>query len=98
MTDAHVLLQSAWESGHAASVLLVFADWLEEQGDPFAEIIRLLAAEAGTARHSKERTARLKHLRDGVWKTIRRTAWPDMAIQGDVETVSFSWRLDPGRP
>jgi uncharacterized protein (TIGR02996 family) len=55
MNQGQAFLQSAWVSGDDAGILLVFADWLEEQGDPAAEVIRLVAAEAGTARHSKER-------------------------------------------
>jgi uncharacterized protein (TIGR02996 family) len=98
MDQPHAFLQAAWESGDDPAVLLVFADWLEERREPAAEVIRLVAAEAGTARHNKERAARLKQLRDDVWKTIKLTAWPDMAVQGDVGTVGFSRRLDPTSP
>ncbi len=99
MDHSHAFLQSAWESSDDAGVLLIFADWLDERGDgETAEILRLVVAEAGTAQHSKERTARLKRLRDNAWKSIRRTGWPDMAVQGDVGTVAFSRRPDPARP
>jgi uncharacterized protein (TIGR02996 family) len=98
MSQPHAFLQAAWESGDDPAVLLVFADWLEERGDPTAEIIRLVAAEAGTARHSNDRAARLKQLRDSVWKTVRQTTWPDMAVQGEVGAVAFSRRPNPDRP
>jgi hypothetical protein len=81
------------------TVLLVFADWLEERGrGDAAEMLRLVVAEAGTARHSKERTARLSQLRNDLWKMIELTSWPDMAVQGDMGTVAFSRRPDPARP
>jgi uncharacterized protein (TIGR02996 family) len=99
MDHAHAFLQSAWDAGDDATVLLIFADWLDEGGDGnAAEMLRLVVAEAGTARHSKDRGARLKHLRDDAWKSIRRTGWTDMAVQGDVGTVAFSRRPDPARP
>ncbi len=99
MTQAHALLQAAWESGDDASVLLVLADWLEEHDyADTAEVIRLAVAEAGTARHSPGRAARLKELRDGSWKRIKETPWPEMAVQGNHGAVGFSRRLGPGRP
>jgi uncharacterized protein (TIGR02996 family) len=96
MDQPHAFLQAAWESDEEVGVLLVFADWLEERGDPAAEVIRLVAAEAGTARHDRRRAARLRELRADVWKSVRRTSWPGMALQGDHEAVSFSRRLKAG--
>jgi uncharacterized protein (TIGR02996 family) len=88
MTDAHALLQAAWDAGDDATVLLIFADWLEERGHgDAAEMLRLVVAEAGTARHSKDRVTRLKGLRDDAWRTIRRTSWPDMAGYGPIPPV-----------
>src|SRR5262249_34337731 len=98
MDQGHAFLQAAWESSDDAGILLVFADFLEERGDPAAEILRLVAAEVSTARHSRDRAARLKRLRNDVWKTIKLTAWPDMAVQGDVGAIGFSRRPDPDRP
>jgi uncharacterized protein (TIGR02996 family) len=44
MTDEDAFLQTILTSPHDPSPKLVFADWLEERGDPRAELIRLLHA------------------------------------------------------
>ena len=98
MSDAHSLLAAAWQTGDTTP-LLALADLLDEQTDhDTAELIRLTAAAAVTARHSPDRTRRLKQLRDAAWKRARTTAWPDMAVQPDTSAAGFSRRPDPSSP
>jgi uncharacterized protein (TIGR02996 family) len=98
MTERHSFLQSAWEA-EDAGVLLVFADWLQDHGDPgTAELLRLTVEEAGTARYSPERTVRLRSLREEARKATRASAWPHMAVESNSAAVSFSRRLVPERP
>jgi uncharacterized protein (TIGR02996 family) len=42
MRDDQAFLQAMQDNPDDASVRLVFADWLEERGDPRGELIRLL--------------------------------------------------------
>ena len=99
MTDAHALLAAAWAAGGDPTPLLVLADLFDESDEPdAAEALRLVAAEADTARHSAHRTARLKQLREEALRRVRRTSWPDMAVQGNGGAVAFSSRPDPARP
>jgi uncharacterized protein (TIGR02996 family) len=42
MNDEAAFTRAMQEQPHDAALRLVFADWLEEQGDPRAELIRLL--------------------------------------------------------
>ena len=44
MTDAGTLLRAVLAQPEDEAVRLVYADWLEEQGDPRAEFIRLQIA------------------------------------------------------
>jgi len=57
-----------------------------------------VVAEAGTSRHSGERSARLKQLREDAWRRVKNTAWPNMAVQGNAGAATFSRRLNPDRP
>jgi hypothetical protein len=98
MSDSHALLAAAWTTGDTTPLLLL-TDLLDERTDhDTAELIRLTAAEAVTARHSPDRTRRLKQLRDAAWKRARTTAWPDMAVQPDTSAAGFSRRPDPSSP
>jgi uncharacterized protein (TIGR02996 family) len=98
MSDSHSLLAAAWQTGDTTP-LLVLADLLDEHADhDAAELIRLTAADARTARHSPDRGRRLKQLRDGAWQRIRETDWPDMAVQPDTGTAGFSRRPDSSSP
>jgi uncharacterized protein (TIGR02996 family) len=98
MSDAHSLLAACWTTGDTTP-LLVLADLLDERADhDTAELIRLTAADARTARHSPDRGRRLKQLRDGAWQRVRATAWPDMAVQPDTGTAGFSRRPDASSP
>ena len=98
MSDAHSLLAAAWHSSDTTP-LLVLADLLDERADrDTAELLRLITADGRTARSDRTRDRRLRGLRDGVWKQIKQTAWPDMAVQGTHGAASFSRRPDPARP
>lgn len=99
MSDAHAILAAAWDAGEDALPLLVLADLFDEVDQPdAAEVLRLVAAEAGTSRHSGERAARLKQLREQAWQRVRLTSWPNMAVQGNAGAAAFSRRPDPARP
>ncbi len=94
MSNAHGLLQAAWEKADTLP-LLVLADCLDEADEPdAAELIRLTVADATTARHSTERTRRLRHLRNNCWNQITKTEWSEMAVQPDTSSACFSRRVD----
>jgi uncharacterized protein (TIGR02996 family) len=57
MTTEDAFLQAIFASPEDAETRLVFADWLEDRGDPRAEVVRL---EARLARLSAEDTDRLR--------------------------------------
>lgn len=98
MSDAHALLQAAWETGDLLP-LLALADLLDESdGHDTADLIRLTAAEASTARHSADRARRLKRLRGEAWKSVTSTSWPEVAVQPDTSAAGFSRRADPLYP
>lgn len=95
MSDAHAILQTAWETGDTLP-LLVLADYLEERGDQATpHLIRLTVAEATTSRHSAVRTRQLKQLRESAWSRIRESGWPDMGVQPDASFTCFSRRVEP---
>ena len=98
MSDSHSLLAAAWQTGDTPP-LLVLADLLDERADhDTAELLRLITADSRTARNDRTRDQRLRGLRDQVWKRIKGTAWPDMAVQGSGGAASFSRRPDPNLP
>jgi uncharacterized protein (TIGR02996 family) len=71
---------------------LVYADWLEERGDPRAEYLRLvaeLAARAGSQRPSAELRARLRDLSETIGRDWRE------AVGGRFDLVLISVR--PGQ-
>lgn len=95
MSDAHAILQAAWDSGDTLP-LLVLADLFEEGGDQvIPHLIRLTVAEATTARPSAARTRELKQLRESAWSRIRESGWPDMGVQPDASFTCFSRRVEP---
>jgi uncharacterized protein (TIGR02996 family) len=97
-TLGQILFQSAWELADPG-VLLVLADWLDENGDAdTAELLRLSVAESQTGRHSSERTARLRWLRANAQAMLRLTSWPNLGVEGVGEGFSFSRRPDRDRP
>lgn len=99
MSDAHALLTAAWAAGDDTTPLLVLADLFDEVDQPdAAEVLRLVVAEGFTSRHSRERTVRLKQLREQAWRKVKDTGWPSMAVQGDAGAAAFSRRPDPDRP
>ena len=99
MSDAHAILAAAWHSGDDTTPLLVLADLFDELAESAAaEVLRLVVAETGTSRHSSERAARLKQLREDAWRRVKSTNWPSMAIQGNAGAASFSRRPDRDRP
>jgi uncharacterized protein (TIGR02996 family) len=99
MSDAHAILTAAWAAGDDTTPLLVLADLFDEVDQPdAAEVLRLVVAEGFTSRHSRERAARLKQLREDAWRRVKDTAWPNMAVQGNAGAASFSRRPDPDRP
>ena len=76
MTDAHALLQAAWDTRDLAP-LLILADLLDERADAeAAELIRLTVAEASTARSSSIHTRRLVRLQEQAWASVRASGWP----------------------
>lgn len=98
MSDAHSLLAAAWTTGDTTP-LLVLADLLDERADhDTAELLRLITADARTARNDRTRDRRLRQLRDGIWKQIKLTPWPDLSVQGTHGAASFSRRSDPSLP
>jgi uncharacterized protein (TIGR02996 family) len=87
MTRAHAFLRAAWESGEVVH-LLVYADWLDEQGDTdTAELLRLTVEEASTARYCKERTRRLKQLRDKVLEGLKAVHRLVVNVEGRQDVV-----------
>lgn len=99
MSDAHAILAAAWAAGEDTLPLLVLADLFDEVDRPdAAEVLRLVVAEGFTSRHSAERAARLKRLREQAWQRIKESSWPSMAVQGNAGTAAFSRRPDPERP
>lgn len=99
MSDAHAILAAAWAAGDDTTPLLVLADLFDEVDQPAAaEVLRLVVAEGFTSRHSTERTARLKRLREDSWRRVKDTTWPSMAVQGNAGAAAFSRRPAPDRP
>ncbi len=98
MSESHSLLAAAWTTGDTTP-LLVLADLLDERADhDTAELLRQITADGRTARNDRDRDRRLRQLRDGIWKRIKPTGWPDMAAQGSGGAANFSRRPDPSRP
>jgi len=97
MSESHHLLAAAWQTGDTTP-LLVLADLLDERADhDTAELLRLTAAEAVTARNDRTRDRRLRQLRDQLWKRVQLTTWPQMAVQGNGGAANFGRRPDPTR-
>ena len=65
MTIEDFLCAIVRDPAHAADTWLVLADWLEEQGDPRWELVRLLY-QPGYSRTAEERDARYRELLDVV--------------------------------
>jgi|SRR5262245_63695048 len=76
MSDEKALLSAIWEHPHDDNVRLVYADWLQENGQPErAEFIRLQCERARLDEwDDAERIEALKAREEVLWK-LHRKAW-----------------------
>src|SRR5262249_10942602 len=90
MTDAAALLAAIWDHPHDDTLRLVYADWLEEHGDPAqvarSEFIRLQCELARLA-VDDPRYAPLKAREKELWRKWN-AAWRS-ALKGDAKRWPF---------
>lgn len=71
-TDIRAFFAAIRDAGDDTTPRLVFADWLEERGDPRAELVRLQVA-LRTADAEKERDTLTKRIEE--WKRMHEETW-----------------------
>jgi uncharacterized protein (TIGR02996 family) len=97
VADEATFLDGLWADPEDDELRLVFADWLEEHGDPRAELLRALVAlrQAADASRRAELAARIGELRAGV-----DAAWLAAAVrwwaEDEVREAVFRQTLDGG--
>jgi uncharacterized protein (TIGR02996 family) len=82
------------------TVLLVYADWLDDRADPRGEYLRLVAAE----KPNRARLAELRRTLDSVWvnmvanrrfrvgRRVRILDGPFAASEGDLSAILPDWQ------
>jgi uncharacterized protein (TIGR02996 family) len=90
MTQGDGLLQAMLEAPDDTSAKLVYADWLEEHGDPRAEFLRAQAELAAWQPDLERRTALQERERD--W----RAGHGADALLGPLARICSSWRYQGG--
>jgi uncharacterized protein (TIGR02996 family) len=99
MTPEHAFLQSMLEAPNDLGQPLIFADWLEENGDGnTAELLRLIVAESNSARHVPARLSRSNELRDEAHRRMRATNWFLLSVQENRGGARFTRHLVADNP
>jgi uncharacterized protein (TIGR02996 family) len=91
MTEEKAFLQAILSQPDEDTPRLIFADWLEEQGDPRGELIRLLCALAPLGRWDPQRPA----LETQAQELLQEHA---AAWLGELASVALAWKFERGLP
>ncbi|MCI0462063.1 MAG: TIGR02996 domain-containing protein [Gemmataceae bacterium] len=99
MNDEDAFLQAIRANPNDEQLRLVYADWLEEQGDPRAEYLRLdaaLAAQPYNPTASEQEKIRRVQLRDhlGMLRQSLNGQWLILVARSDIENCSLSSQDD----